>query len=246
MENQTLFQGVRTDMGKYRTTFVNSDSMSQDGKITYFKILFEKKTSNDSFYLYPNLIKNSKGQQGFSNNPDARHYWNKDIFTYISYADKLDRDKDTSKFYQHPVRAGDTIFYSSGYIILDSVVLNPRNDKYQYKPTDTALMASLTVVSKDSVRYTARPVFSYSNNRVAYILDTVIAQNLAIGFNQVLSDQKVVISVKESSNLVPFVALKVLEFPFIRLVWLGTLIMMVGFVMSIIRRIKLVQNKLAD
>ena len=246
MENQTLFQGVRTDLGKYNTTFVNSDSMSKDGKITYFKILFEKKNSNDSFYLYPNLIRNSKGQQGFSNNPDAKHYWNKDIFTYISYADMLDKDKDTSKFYQHPVGAGDTIFYSSGFIILDSVVLNPQNDKYQYKSTDTALMASLTVVSKDSVRYKARPVFSYGNNAVEYILDTVIAQNLAIGFNQVLNDRKVVISVKESSNMVPFLALKVLEFPMIRLVWLGTLIMMVGFGMSIVRRIKLVQNKFAD
>ncbi len=246
MENQTLFQGVRTDLGKYHTTFVNGDSMNNDGKITYFKVLFEKKNSNDSFYLYPNLIRNSKGQQGFSNNPDAKHYWNKDIFTYISYADKLDRDKDTSKFYQHPVNPGDTIYYSSGFIILDSVVINPRNDKYQYKPTDTAFMASLTVVSKDSVRYNARPVFSYKNSGAEYILDTVIAQNLAIGFSQIMSNKQIGISVKESSNLVPFLALKVLEFPFIRLVWLGTLIMMVGFGMSIVRRIKLVQNKHAD
>jgi len=247
MENQTLFQGIRTDLGKYRTTFVNGDSTNKDGKITYFKILFEKKNNNDSFYLYPNLIRNSKGQQGFSNNPDARHFWNKDIFTYISYADKLDRDKDTSKFYQHPLSAGDTVFYSSGFIILDSVVINPRNDKYQFKPTDTALMASLTVVSKDSVRYKARPLFAFKANKgVEKILDTVISQNLAISFDRVISNNKIAISVKESSNLVPFVALKVLEFPFIRLVWLGTLIMMVGFGMSIIRRIKLVQNKLAD
>jgi len=247
MENQTLFQGIRTDLGKYRTTFENGDSTDKSGKITYFKILFEKKSNNDSFYLYPNLIRNSKGQQGFSNNPDAKHFWNKDIFTYISYADKLDRDKDTSKFYQHPLSAGDTVFYSSGYIILDSVVINPRNDKYQYKPTDTALMASLTVVSKDSVRYKARPLFAYKANKgVEKVLDTVISQNLAISFDRVMSNEKIVISVKESSNLVPFVALKVLEFPFIRLVWLGTLIMMIGFGMSIIRRIKLVQNKLAD
>jgi cytochrome c-type biogenesis protein CcmF len=41
--------------------------------------------------------------------------------------------------------------------------------------------------------------------------------------------------------MVPFVALKVLAFPFIRLVWLGVLVMMIGFVMSLVRRIKLIR-----
>jgi cytochrome c-type biogenesis protein CcmF len=153
----------------------------------------------------------------------------------------MDRDKDTSKFYQHPVSVGDTIFYSSGYIILDSVVVNPRNEKYHFTPSDTALMADLTVVSKDSVRYRARPLYYFRNNRADLVLDTVIAQNLAIGFSQVLDNHKIEISVRESPNMVPFVALKVLAFPFIRLVWLGVLVMMIGFVMSLVRRIKLIR-----
>ncbi len=242
MENQTLFQGIQTDMGKYRTTLVNSDSVSKDGKINYFKIRFENKNGKESFDLYPNLIKNSKGQQGFSNNPDAKHYWYKDIFTYISYADKMDRDKDTSKFYQHPVNVGDTIFYSSGFMVLDTVVVNPVNDKYHFKNTDTALMASLTVVSKDNVKYKARPLFFLKNNHADFVLDTVITQNLAVGFSKVLDNHKIEISVRESQNMVPFVALKVYQFPLIRLVWLGALVMMIGFVMSIVRRVKLNQN----
>jgi len=239
MENQTLFQGVRTDMGNYHTTFINADSMSRDEKVTYFKIRFENKKSGESFDLHPNLIKNSKGQQGFSNNPDAKHYWNKDIFTYISYADKMDRDKDTSQFYQHPVKVGDTIFYSSGYMTLDSVIANPNNDKYHFTSADTALMADITVHTKDSMKYHARPVFVLKGNQADYVLDTVISQNLAVGFSRVLDNHKVEISVRESPNMVPFVALKVLQFPFIRLVWFGTLIMMIGFVMSIVRRIRL-------
>jgi cytochrome c-type biogenesis protein CcmF len=42
--------------------------------------------------------------------------------------------------------------------------------------------------------------------------------------------------------MIPFVALKVYQFPFIRLVWIGTAIMMVGFVMSMVRRMKLLRN----
>ncbi len=36
--------------------------------------------------------------------------------------------------------------------------------------------------------------------------------------------------------MVPFVALKVLEFPQISMLWIGTIIMIIGFVMSIVWR----------
>ena len=237
MENQTLFRGMRTDMGKYWTTFVNSDSLSADGKISYYNILFESKDRKDSFSLYPNLIRNSKGQQGFSNNPDAKHYWNKDVFTYISYARDMDRS-DTVSFKPYVVNVKDTIRYSGGYMVLDKVVSNPDNDKYHFSPADTALMAEIRVVSKDSVQYKARPVFYVKDNRFQYIADTLFAQNLAVVFTKVLSNNQLEIKVKESSDMVPFVALKVYQFPFIRLVWIGTAIMMIGLVMSIVRRIR--------
>ncbi|HYF30113.1 MAG TPA: cytochrome c biogenesis protein CcsA [Chitinophagaceae bacterium] len=238
LENQTLFKGMRTDMGRYWTTFINSDSTSEDGKISYFNILFERKDGKEKFNLYPNLIKNSKGQQGFSNNPDAKHYWNRDIFSYISYARDMDKTQDTGEYKAYLVNVNDTIEYSGGYITLDRVVPNPDNDLYNFTPNDTALMAELSVIARDSMRYKARPVFYIKNNQLLHIPDTVVAQNLAIMLSRV-EDNKLEIKVRESSNMIPFVALKVYEFPFIRLVWLGTILMMVGFVMSIVRRIRL-------
>ena len=238
MENQTLFKGMRTDMGRYWTTFLNSDSLSKDGKISYYNILFESKDGKDKFSLYPNLIRNSKGQEGFSNNPDARHYWNKDIFTYISYARDMEKSQDTGAFKPYLVNVKDTIRYSAGYMILDKVVPNPDNDRYNFTARDTALMAELIVVGNDSTRYKARPVFYVKDNQLRHIPDTVVSQNLAIMLSRV-ENNKLEIKVKESSDMMPFVALKVYQFPFIRLVWLGTILMMVGFVMSIVRRIKL-------
>ena len=243
MENQTLFQGVETDMGNYHATFINNDSVSKDGKITYFKIHFSNKNGKDEFDVYPNLIRNSKGQEGFSNNPDAKHYWFKDIFTYISYANELDRDKDTSQFHPHPMNVGDTIFYSRGFVVLDSIVANPHNDKYHFNSTDTALMAALTVVSKDSTSYKSRPLFYLKGNQPEFVLDTVVSQDLVLALSRFLDKNKVEISMRESPNMASFVALKVLQFPFIRLVWLGTLVMVIGFVMSIVRRVQLNQIK---
>jgi cytochrome c-type biogenesis protein CcmF len=100
-------------------------------------------------------------------------------------------------------------------------------------------MADLTVTTKEGNTYPAMPVFYVKNNQAKFIVDTVFAQNMAVGFSRVLNDKKIEIQVKESKKLVPFVALKVYEFPFINVLWLGIIIMITGFIMSIVRRVNL-------
>jgi cytochrome c-type biogenesis protein CcmF len=238
VENLTLFRGVKTDMGTYWATYVK-DSVSTNGRMTWFRVDMEKKDGKDKFTLYPDLIKNTKGQEGMSNNPDSRHYWNRDIFSYVNHASSVMEGADTAKFVNHVVNIGDTVFYSEGFMILDSVTVNPHDDKYQFNHGDTAIMANLSVITKEQQKLTARPVFYVRDNRPQYILDTLYAPGLAIGLTRIADDKRLEISVKESSRLAPFLALKVLQFPYINLVWLGTLIMIIGFVMSMVRRIKL-------
>ncbi len=238
VENMTLYRGIRTDMGKYWVTYVSDSSVHKD-KINYFRIDLERKDGKDNFSLYPDIIKNTKGAQGYSNNPDSRHYLHKDIFSYISYVDKMIGGEDTAQFRNHAMAIGDTAFYSTGYLLLDSVTVNPHEGKYSFKPTDTAIMANLSVVTNDQRRLLAKPVFYVEDSRAMFLPDTVFAQGLAVMLAPSESTGKFTVRVKESSKLVPFVALKVLQFPFINLVWLGTVLMVVGFVMSMVRRARL-------
>lgn len=239
-ENLTLFQGVKTDMGKYWATY-EKDSVSENGKITWFKVDMERKDGGDKFTLYPDLIKNTKGQEGMSNNPDSRHYWHKDIFSYVNHASSVQEGPDTAQFKNHVVKTGDTVFYSEGYMILDSVTVNPNDAKHKFSGKDTAIMANLSVYTKEQQKLSAKPVFYVRNNSAQLIPDTLYSEGLAINLSRVADDKHLEISVKESSRLAPFLALKVLQFPFINLVWLGTLLMIVGFVMSIVRRVKLLK-----
>jgi cytochrome c-type biogenesis protein CcmF len=239
-ENLTLFRGIRTDMGSYWATYVD-DSSRNAGKFMYFHIRMEQKDGKEAFDLYPDLIKNTKGQEGYSNNPDAKHYWNRDIFSYISYADKMLEGTDTSQYRNSVIGMGDTLFYSRGYLVLDTVGLNLDNDRVKFSSADTAVMARLRVISFDKSRpREAAPYLLLQNNQLKLVPDTVIAQNIAVRFNRITTDQKFDIGVKESSRLTPFVTLKVLKFPYINLVWLGTLIMIAGFILSLLRRMKLI------
>lgn len=238
LENITLLKEVKTDMGKYWATYTGDDSTNVFGNFHYYHIRMIRKTDGEVFDLYPDLFKATNGMQGISQNPDKHHYWDRDIFSYVNYASNLEQPKDTARFKLYPVSLNDTVFYSNGYLVLNSTVRNPNNAKYHFTDSDTALMAEITVVSKDSLRYKATPVFYLKDNRLNFIADTVFAQNLAVILNGVVGN-KLQIGIKESPSLVPFVSLKVYEFPQINILWIGTLIMIIGFIMSIVRRAKM-------
>jgi cytochrome c-type biogenesis protein CcmF len=238
-ENITLLKNVRTDMGTYWATYLSSDSVDSRSRTTFFHIRLSRKDGHDAFDLFPVMMKSTKGQQGSGFtpvfNPDKHHYWDRDIFSYIAAVENTDNE-DTVHFRHYSVAVHDTVYYSNGYIVLNKIIVNPDSGKYHFSATDTALMADLTVVGKDSMHYQAYPLFYIKDNQMNYVLDTIFAQNLAIGLTRIVDHRRVELSVKESSGMVPFVSLKVLEFPQINLLWIGTLVMITGFIMSIVRR----------
>ncbi len=236
LENLTLIKNVKTDMGSYYATYLSNDSLNTAGNIIYFKVNFQNKATGETFNLWPNLIRNTKGVENFSNNPDKRHYFDRDIFTYISYANILDKQRDTSGFKTYPVAMHDTIFYSKGMLILDTVLVNPSTDKYHFTASDTALLAKIRVLTRDSQVYSMAPLLYVKDNMIHRVADTLFAQNIAVQLGSVMDNKKIQLLMKESTDMVPFVSLKVYVFPQINLVWLGIIIMMVGFVMSIISR----------
>jgi cytochrome c-type biogenesis protein CcmF len=85
------------------------------------------------------------------------------------------------------------------------------------------------------MRYVAYPALYMKDGIGHFANDTVFAQNLALQFDKV-EGRKIELGIKESAGMVPFVALKVLEFPQINVLWIGTIIMIIGFVMSILWR----------
>jgi cytochrome c-type biogenesis protein CcmF len=123
-------------------------------------------------------------------------------------------------------------------MILDTVYVNPDNGKYHFTSSDTALLAHIRVISRDSQQYTISPLLYVKDNRIHRVADTLFAQNLAVEIGSVMTNRKLDLRVKESSDMVPFVSLKVYTFPQINLVWIGILVMVTGFWMSIFYRRK--------
>lgn len=240
-ENLTLIRQVPTRMAGYEVTY-QSDSAGHEKGRKFFRLLFEKKDPktkavDESFYVNPDVY--MMKDNNMSSNPDTKSYLSKDVFTYISYALNDAGHEDTTKFTETELAPGDTAYYSNGIMVLNGVVKNPHNDRYHYKPTDLALMADLTVITKDSVKYKAYPLIEVNEMNASNFDDTLYAQNLYIRFAGVGTDNKIRIGVKESDQLIDFVTVKTYVFPFINIVWLGLIIMALGLILSMIRRASL-------
>ena len=190
-ENLTLVKGVKTDMGKYWVTYSRDSTDPLEQGKWFYNLDFESKDGKEKFSLTPNAYINPKGNEGLSANPDAKHYLTYDVFTYITSLPNPDKNKDTAQFHSRVINIGDTVFYSNGYMVMDKVAVNPSNGKYSFKPTDTALMAEVTLHSKEGTKYQARPVFYLKNSQPQYIIDTVFSQNVALAFTGLADGNKV-------------------------------------------------------
>lgn len=237
-ENLTLFKGVATDMGRYMVTYVKDTTNPRDRK-RYFEIDFTSKKGNDNFRLYPDVIKNNKGMEGFAANPAARHYWDKDIFVYITSFQE-NRAEDTVTFRNREVKVNDTLFYGNGMMILNKVAVNPKEQQHLYGKDETSLFLDMTIISKEGRFYTANPGIALKGQEMRQITDTVLSQSLILKFNKVLDQAsgKLEIGVKETGNITDLLTLKVYEFPMINILWLGIVVMVVGLIMSVVQRVK--------
>jgi cytochrome c-type biogenesis protein CcmF len=238
-ENITLFEGISTDMGKFMVTYVRDTFDNLDKR--FFELKFIEKKTKAEFFLYPDVLKNNKGMEGFSANPSSKHYWNKDIFVYVTSFQDNSKD-DTTSFKPNKMAIGDSIFYSNGYIKLEKVLVNPNASR----PAGTnELVLQLAVTSKEGLKYTASPGIVLEGMNLQSNVDTVKAQNLVLSFNKVIDQEKgtLEIGVKESSALTNLITLKAYEFPFINLLWLGVIIMTFGFGVATWSRVSKLKEK---
>jgi len=238
-ENMTLLKGQKMDMGKYWVTYA-SDSVHPKKSQWYFKINFEDKKTNETFTIEPNAFVNYKGNEGLMANPGSKHYWDHDVFGYITTMTDQSKNQDTSSFIPKTLEVGDTVSYSkNGLIILEGIksfdslpeVFGENGKLYE---------ARLKVFSDGSKPEEAH----FSDPRLAIVRGNSLSIPDTLSSGEMIQLSKydgkqVEISIKVPSTVTQYLTLKALKFPFINLLWLGTIIMAVGFVISIVRRIQL-------
>ncbi|MBM3442718.1 MAG: cytochrome c assembly protein [Bacteroidetes bacterium] len=242
LENVTLIHRAPMPMGRYEATYTG-DSTDPKGDRVYFNIQFREIDSLtgvtvDSFVVTPNafLVKGEEGTQ-LSSNPGSKHYPGKDVFVYITSWLNPDNIQDTSSFRMQPALEGDTAFYSGGYVTLDRLIAANRHNNKDLPVVDSAWLAQLTVHASDGRTFSAEPAFLVKDGLPAVKTDTVWQQNLLLTLGRSANGQ-IEMGLRETAAATRYITLKAYIFPYINLLWLGTVLMVVGFLVSAWHRVR--------
>ena len=252
-ENVMIYKNEPVKMGDYTVTYLG-DSVSAPNR--YFKVdykrLDESGKVKEEFILRPNVLTNPQMGSAPSPVPDTKHYLLHDLYTHITalpvgtntqaaaasdaHGEEND-DKNYDEPVPHQIAVGDTIHYRDGDIILKSLNREVQVQNIPITGNDVAIGAKLEVISHNR-KYEAEPVYMIKNKSVFDFARKVEDAGLKLRLSKIIpAENKVEIVVyQQPQNKKPWIVMRALDFPYINFLWSGTIIMIIGFLLSIRRR----------
>ncbi|MCD0488501.1 cytochrome c biogenesis protein CcsA [Pedobacter sp. MC2016-14] len=247
-ENMVLYRNEPKKMGRYTVTYVRDTTVAPNTYYTLnFKVIDDKGTIKESFDLNPHVQVNEK--MGLIASPDTKHYITTDIYTHITSApDKQESHEDheghnDEENYKTPrivnVKMGDTLHTSSGIITVKALNTKPAAKDLVLSPNDVAVGLPLEIDLNGKI-YNTEPIFLVKGQNTFDFARTIDDLGLRFRFTKVLpEEQRAELQVFEKPQQAKdWVVFKAIEFPFINLYWVGTIVMVIGFIISIVRRKK--------
>lgn len=248
-ENIMLYKNEPKKMGKYTVTYISDTTVLPN---TYYKLNFRviDETSGkikEDFDVNPSIQEN--GKMGLIASPDTKHYLTKDIYTHItSAAQKQEEHADheghtEEENYKAPrivaLKVGDTVHVSSGVLTVKALNKQPvaRDLKIEKEDLAVGLPLEINVSGKT---YHVEPLFLIKGNNTFDFARKIDELGLRVRFTKIIPEQeKFEIQIFEKPQQAKdWLVFKSIEFPYINLYWIGTVIMVVGFLISIFRRKK--------
>lgn len=246
MEHVYLEKGKALRMGDYEIEY-KRDTMEWVNN--YYQVHYKKidpKTNlvEYEFDLYPNAQINPK--MGLVANPDTKHYLSHDVFTYVSSVPKEKGEATYINPKTADLAVGDTLTTDQGYVVLKAINSNVQNGKVDMRNMQLLVEAELEVHTLDAV-YKATPMYGIQQNSVVQFESIVDEAQLRFKFNNVNpANGKITIEVAEKDTSGDFIIMKAIKFPWINLVWGGTIIMVIGFSLAILKRLKDIRRSTAN
>lgn len=233
-ENLYLEKDVPTEMANYLITYRGDSS---NGPNNYYQVDYQNKNGKENFTLYPNA--QFSENQGLMPNPDTKRYFTKDVFTHVTSVPRKDQKEDWEEGKDYPVAVGDTLYVNKNIVVLKGVEKVMGGSISKDLEGHTLSVGAFEVIRGDSIYY-QKPVYGQTLVSDYTILNQSEKTGLRFTFNQVKDKPEGTYNVHiDTKEVIPdYIIMKAIMFPWINLLWGGTIIMVIGFVLSIRHRIR--------
>ncbi|WP_114777373.1 cytochrome c biogenesis protein CcsA [Botryobacter ruber] len=196
----------------------------------YYEVSYE--SLDDSFVLYPRAQTNPN--MGLLASPDIEHFFTKDLYTHVSSI--APEEKEWGELKEYEVAAGDTIILNDYVAVFNGIERISQVPGVQLKAGDVAVQADMKIMGERK-NYHAHPVLMIKDGMMGLLPETIEDLGLRITFMHI-DTEKSRFKIGINATQKDWIILKAIEKPFVNILWIGTIIMSVGFVMAIVRRNK--------
>lgn len=236
-ENILLYKNIPLGMGGYELTYMG-DTVEEPNH--YYRVRYRKMENDtgrikEEFILSPNAQINKK--MGLVSSPDSKHYLTHDIFTYVTSTIDKEQMKDTTSFTTQKVKKGDSLFFANGSMVFEGFDTAVHNPNYVKEPGDIAVFAKLKVYNSRGMKLLTDPVFVIRGNDILHLTDTLTEAELITRLDRIdPKDGSAEISFKSAGGMKEYITMKAIIFPYINVLWFGTVVMILGFAISLRKR----------
>ncbi len=238
-ENILLLKDDTLMMGDY---FVSYRGKEKDGIFVRYQVDYLQPNATgelDSvFTLYPYIQLNPR--MGNVAEPYTKHFFQKDIFTHITYAvlEETDQESDVS---ESVIKLGDTIFAKNCFMVLTNLNRQPDRGRHNLDSTDLALGATFQLFDMNTVSHSLEPLFVIRDQQFSLSMpDSVPEVGVKLYFESINPDtQDFTFRVEQRDpNDKEFIVMSAIIFPGINILWIGCILMGLGTFIAVFTRMR--------
>ena len=211
--------------------YKKGDTLAMYPENVHYAVEYREPTGK-IFTLYPRIQVNER--MGVVLSPDSRHTVDRDIYTYIATAPNPSEEDKWEKTETYSVAIKDTFFLNDYVAILDDVARTNEVEGMEIGPNDAAVRARVRVLDKNG-EHILSPAFIIKDRLVGRRAETSDELGVRIQLNEINPQTgKFTFAVNRTQR--DYIVMKALEKPLINLLWIGTLIVVLGFLIATVRR----------
>jgi len=207
------------------------DTVKYNPENTFYEVRCTKENGN-AFYLYPRLQENPN--MGNVVSPSIKKSALRDIYTHVTVV--ANTEKEWSETTEEEVQIGKPFFANDYVCTVEKFERIEEVDGTPLEEGDIAVKAVVKIQGKTKDFY-IEPIYLIRDNYAGRIPDENDGLGIRLTILKIIPDKdSLIIGINTTQK--DYIILKAIEKPYINLLWIGTIILMIGFTFSIVRRVK--------
>ncbi|WP_242921010.1 cytochrome c biogenesis protein CcsA [Pontibacter liquoris] len=199
---------------------------------TYYELEYKNRETGKSFLLYPRAQVNPN--MGLLASPDIKSFADRDLYTHVSSI--APEEKEWSAIKEYDIAMGDTIVLNDYIAVFHGVEMINKVPGVELKKGDVAVQADMQILG-EAKSYHVHPLLIFKDGMAGYFPEEVADLGMRVTLLNI-DPAKESFKIGVNTTQREWIILKAMEKPFVNILWIGTLIMALGFTMAIVRRSK--------